>query len=392
MAVTFTNVEYLTKEILMNLDAKKVIAQYAENKSLEGQLKQQGDTVSVRLLPDVEWVAGGTAGADITESNFTITKESLTISDTFQINQRIDDIEEVQYNRNLQSDVAMRIAEGQAIKQDKYVATMVKDAVSANKFNETTPLAISASNSLTTVEELRVALENQNVNVNGTDVGLFLDPRFCSFLRQGNWLSNTEKGAGINIDGYLGRCSGMNIYQTTLLPNVVNLTMDTIPTAGNTMTINGITWTFVASGTAANPGEISIGANVAAAQANTVLAINGTGTPGATTYIDVSAANRTILKNIDISMTSFTSNVASIYANTTITVSETFTPATDVFGTVAKIGFAICKGAIHTAYQLNKMKVTDAPLGFRSNLLGEMVAGRKVFTQNAKRIATTRYY
>ena len=66
------------------------------------------------------------------------------------------------------------------------------------------------------------------------------------------------------------------------------------------------------------------------------------------------------------------------------------TAVTNIFGTVGKLAFAIKKGAINIAYQLNKMKVTEATQGFRSNILGEMVAGRKVFNTDAKKIATTR--
>ena len=77
------------------------------------------------------------------------------------------------------SDITSRIAEGQARLQDKYVASLVRDADSSNQFNKTTPLTVSVSNSLTTVEELRVALEDQNVDVGAGDVGLFISPNFC---------------------------------------------------------------------------------------------------------------------------------------------------------------------------------------------------------------------
>lgn len=390
MATSFTTNPFLTKEVIMNLDPKKTIAKYAQNTMLEGQLRKEGDTVRVQNLPDVEWNKGGTAGADITASSFAITQESLTISDTFQINEEITDLQEVQYNRILMSDITSRIAEGQARVQDKYVAAMVRDANASNQFNEATPLAVTVANSLTTVEQLRVALEDQNVDVGAGDVGLFISPNFASLLRQGNWLTNTEAGVDVNIKGYLGRCSGMNIYQSNLLPSVVNLTMDTQPTANDTLTINGITWTYVAAGTAAAAGEIALTGSLAGDQANLINAIMGTGTAGAATYIDVSAANRTALENLDIYVGTFASNVAKITASSTLTVSETFTAVTNIFGTVGKLAFAIKKGAINIAYQLNKMKVTEATQGFRSNILGEMVAGRKVFATDAKKIATTR--
>lgn len=53
------------------------------------------------------------------------------------------------------------------------------------------------------------------------------------------------------------------------------LRLDTIPTAGDLMTIGTRTFVFVASGAGNEPGEISVGANYAAAYANILAAING---------------------------------------------------------------------------------------------------------------------
>lgn len=54
------------------------------------------------------------------------------------------------------------------------------------------------------------------------------------------------------------------------------LTVDTQPTAGDTMTVGAQTYAFVANGTANAAGEISVGADLAGAQAAIVAAINGT--------------------------------------------------------------------------------------------------------------------
>jgi len=54
------------------------------------------------------------------------------------------------------------------------------------------------------------------------------------------------------------------------------LTVDTQPTAGDSMTIGNRSYLFVAAGTADNPGEISVGADLAAAKLAIVAAINGT--------------------------------------------------------------------------------------------------------------------
>lgn len=54
------------------------------------------------------------------------------------------------------------------------------------------------------------------------------------------------------------------------------LTLAVQPAAGETFTMGNRTYVYVASGTAENPGEISIGADLPAAKLTTVAAINGT--------------------------------------------------------------------------------------------------------------------
>lgn len=388
--MNYTKVDFLTKEIVRNLDKKKVIANFAENKSLEGQLKQQGDTVLVQVLPDVTWNRGGTAGADITDNSFSITQESLKIDKVATVRYEMTELDTIQYNRGLMSDVSSRVAEGQARLIDQYVAGFVRKAETTNKFNEVTPVTLATNTIQSEIEKLRVALDEKNVNVYQKQVGLFISPNISSLLRQAGFLASTDKGVDIAINGYMGKMSGFELYETNMLPTAVSLTLDTQPTAGNTVTINGIVFTYVGAGTAANPGEIALTGSLAGDQANLVNAINGTGTKSAATYIDVSTANRKILSNLDLFSIDFATNVATLYANSTLTCTETFTAGTNVFGAVSKIMFAMEKGAVHTAYQFNKMKVTEAELGFRSNLLGEMVYGGNVFSINGRRIATSR--
>lgn len=56
----------------------------------------------------------------------------------------------------------------------------------------------------------------------------------------------------------------------------VTLTIATQPTAGDTMTIAGKPYTFVANGTANEDGEVNVGTDLATAKTAIVAAINGT--------------------------------------------------------------------------------------------------------------------
>ena len=101
------------------------------------------------------------------------------------------------------------------------------------------------------------------------------------------------------------------------------LTMDTQPTAGDTVTVGTRTYVWVAAGTADNPGEISRGADLAAAKLAFVAAINGTDS--------VNTANSLV------SAAAFTSDTCVLTARiegtvgNAIVTTETFTAGSNVF-------------------------------------------------------------
>lgn len=101
------------------------------------------------------------------------------------------------------------------------------------------------------------------------------------------------------------------------------LTVDTQPTAGDTMTIGSKTYTFVPAGTANADGEISIGADLAAAQANIVAAINGTDGRN-TAHTLVSAADFSSNQCVITALVGGT-------AGNSIATTETFTAGSNVF-------------------------------------------------------------
>ena len=119
----------------------------------------------------------------------------------------------------------------------------------------------------------------------------------------------------------------------------VNLTVDTNPTNGDTMTLGAKTYTFETTLTDVD-GNIQIGGSTAATQANIVAAINLTGTPG-TDY----AASMTI--HPTVTAAAFAANVAAITAKTggtagnSIVSTETFTAGTNVFSAATLTGGTI---------------------------------------------------
>lgn len=123
------------------------------------------------------------------------------------------------------------------------------------------------------------------------------------------------------------------------------LTMDTQPTADDTMTIGTKTYTFTADGTADEDGEIDVGADLADAKTLVVAAINGTDGNN-TAHTQVTAA---AFSGDDCVITASTKGTA----GDDIATTETFTAGTNVFD-AATLGTTTAgvDGTVGTAGQM----------------------------------------
>lgn len=116
-----------------------------------------------------------------------------------------------------------------------------------------------------------------------------------------------------------------------------NLTIDTQPTSGDTMTIGTKVYTFVPEGTDNANGEIGIGSDLATAQAAIVAAINGTDGVNAPHPL--------------VSAGAFAANVSAITAlvggtvGNAIATTETFTAGTNIFAAATLATGADCSAA-----------------------------------------------
>lgn len=134
-----------------------------------------------------------------------------------------------------------------------------------------------------------------------------------------------EKGFNIADEsfarGFRGMFKGMKVYESNNLTATRSLGIATNPTAGDTVTILGVTFTFVASvGTSA--GNVLIGANAAASVDNLVAAINGASGAG-TTYIAI--ADPSVLAGVTATDNTtsilLTSKSGRMFADSTLTAS-----------------------------------------------------------------------
>ena len=141
--------------------------------------------------------------------------------------------------------------------------------------------------------------------------------QITSFTDTNNYLAvaAAEDGDGNNIEGRYSKY----IFYKLDLANVANwnaivrstatVTIAAQPTAGDTVTIDSKTYTFQTAPITDVDGNVAIGASLAATQSNLVNAVNGTGTPGTTTY----AAST--LPNGYASMSGFAGNSSTVTAD-----------------------------------------------------------------------------
>lgn len=210
MANTIVIKDLLMKETIKLLDKNLVQVQFC-NRAFEGELKKQGDAVTVQTFPNLTITTGGTAGADISSQNFTITGENLTVDQVAQANVEIRDVEALRSNLALNAKTADRLAYQLAKTYDTFV--MYKALATTNIVPT---VALTKSNIYASIEAMGVILDNNDVPSDSRV--LFVNPADASLIRQAPEWDGFREGADMRIKGYVGEWAGFKIYKVTTLP------------------------------------------------------------------------------------------------------------------------------------------------------------------------------
>lgn len=217
-----------------------------------------------------------------------------------------------------------------------------------------------------------------------------ISPEILTYIELYLGGKDTLLGDQVSRNGYAGYFMGFELFVSNALAWTGSLALATNPTADDTVTVNGVTFTFKA--TPANPGEIDIGADADATRILLQNAINGssTGQNSATGYYEVSAANRRLLKNITATDNASPNTLTLVSSGWgTVVVSETLTAAADVWTTT--------KQQLHCLFALSKSvslviqkepglteRYADGKIG--SNFIAWTAYGIKVFTDQAPQV------
>lgn len=325
-------------------------------------------------------------GTAITQQDIDTVDETLTINYSKVIPYYIDDVDQIQNKYNTALELSSRASynlqrtiDASVLKESTNATLSVDDGdIGGTSGN---PIALSSSNAVNTFGTAWAKLGNNNVEQD-RDWYLVISPSMANIIMQSQ-VANGFNVADLALrNGFLGQWLGYNVFQSTNLKSTVSLGIATNPTANDTVVINGVTFTFVASPAAA--GDVDIGANAAESVDNLVLAING-GAVG-TAYIALSNSNRSKLALNNVVAVDNTTAIG-LTASGEMTLSETFTDGTDAFGTQTVNSMAGRMGAIDLVIQKEpKVDTRRASLKLGDDVLVHSLWGVRSFLEGRERM------
>lgn len=200
---------------------------------------------------------------------------------------------------------------------------------------------------------------------------------------------DTMLGDTVSRNGYAGYFHGFEVFSSNALPWTATLGIATQPTDGDTVTINGVTFTFKTT-LGSTAGNVLIGGSADAAATNLAALVN---TPGTTTAngVALSAANQRLMKNITATANNSVDTVTFVAAGWgTVETSETLTAAADVW-VVGKEQlhclFALAKSVSLVIQKYPSLVERDSPEArIGKDYIAWTAYGIKVFTDQAPQI------
>ncbi len=380
--LTNLNAEWWQSTIQFFLNNMLIAREICNTK--EESLLSSGQTVNFPTVNDLT-VGNYVQGTDVTPQALTAANSLLTVNQSKIVSFIVDPVQEKQATSKYVTVMAMQAAFRLANEIDKQVLS----DCSTLAFTQLTRGAVNPS----TLFGIFTDAYAQLFYNNATDRELFvvMDATRLGYLTQtfiNGGFQQADKKLEDGFSPYAGRANNFKVYVSNNLPSAVTLTLAVNPTAGDVFTIAGATWTFRANGTAAAAGDISIGANIAATQLIVVNAINGTGTPGASTYIDQIAAKRTVYSNNNVAASAFSvGNVSTITAVGPLNQSATFTSGSNLFGTATTVMIFGSMGAPSLAVQmLPSLYIHPLQYQIGLNYMTHTLFGHTVFTRDTFRL------
>jgi len=376
------NQEIVTREAQRSLFVENKAFAIA-NTTLKNIAAGEVDTV-VKTILSYPQSQTYTPSTDLTQRVIVGTSESLSIGTWIASLVSIDDTEKIQSVVDLSKLVAKRMManlnndiEQRVLYEVMNAAHSLDDAAVGGTAGNN--MALNTSN----VPQVFIAADNKLDAIDAPKEGrtAVIGGHMLGLLKLQQAGRNTVFGDGVNTRGIVTNLFGWDILYSNNLYYTATLTMGTAPTESDTVTIAGVTFTFNA--TPSGAGSVDIG-NAATSHANLVAAINDSGTVD-TTYIQLSAENRFLLRDKRrIVATDGTGNF-SIVGYGDIVVSETLSATADVWSAQTQNSLFCVKGFTDMIIQIPpKIEEVRAPLQFATWIKSLTGFGKKTFADGAR--------
>jgi len=330
-----------------------------------------------------------TKGTDITVKDIGSTDDYLTVSTAKVASFYVDDIDRIQNKYD-----AIKAFSTMAMKQlnntlDQAVinagVTYAKTTLTGASIGEAAGAIVLTAANVSNVFTAAGRVLNTDNRTGGERFAL-IGPRMLETIQQ--YVGGRETGFGdtVSDNGKIANRFGFSLRLSNNLPYTATWTPADQPSDGDTVTINGVTFTFETS-TLTTAGQVKSETSLAATLDNLVKAINDTGTSG-TEYYALSAEDRQLIESAGIAMTDGTTSVSITgYGDIVVSASE----AADVWSVQYQYALMGQVGSIDlVTQQVPNVVFRDAELRLGKYVHPWMLYGVKVFERMKGNLVSVR--
>lgn len=360
------------------------------NTTLRNLVAGEGDQVNRQII-NYPASSTYTPGTDLTNRAIVSSQESLTIGTWFASMVTVDDTEKRQSVIELASNLSNKMMMNHNNRIEQAVTYEVYNSQwSLDDGNVGGTSGNNASLNTSNIPQVFIAADTKLDAIDAPKAGrtAVVGGHFLGLLKLQQAGRNTVFGDGVNTRGVVTNLFGWDILYSNNLPYHASLLLATNPTANDTVTIAGVTFTFVSS-IGSTAGNVLIGADANGSQTYLVAAINDTNTAATglsgTHYVDLSAENRFLLRDKRRLTALKRSTTIDIEGFGDIVVSETLTAAADIWSGHRQDSLFLVSGAIDQIVQIPpKVEVLRDPDQFGDIVRSLLGYGVKTFADGAR--------
>jgi len=366
---------------------KTNVAKMITDMSFQGQLSK-GDVLN-RPYRSSNAIQKYTRGTAITIDDKTDTNESLTVNAQFATGLYVDDFDKIQSNYDL---AAAYGKDNGIFLSNQLDADVLGEALNATSVVDDGTLggttgngvSLTTSNVLSVIAAAKKKLAKQNVPMEN----LFgvISPEFEEILVQYGAGRDTVGGDQVQDNGFFKSFYGFKLYRSNQTTGTAQLSIATNPTDGDTVIVQGVTFTFkTVLGSSA--GNVLIGANAAASRVN-LGALMLAPTVTTSTGVALSTANGRAFTNLVTAADGGGNLINVTYKGAgVLAVSSVLTAAADGWiaaKTIQHCMFGVVGAPTIVVQKDPSIEVKEVPDKLGKNILDGMLYGYKTFADNAK--------